>query len=176
METKTCNKCLKTKPVSEFYKRTDLKNGVGYRAYCKKCHLSKNKQTTKEWRRKNKSHRNAYMNERRKESGFRILENLRRRTLYALKNNTKSKTTLELIGCSIDYLKEHLQRTAIDNGYVDFDIENFSGEDYHVDHIRPCDSFDLSDPKEQSLCFHYTNLQILTSDENLAKSASFTPI
>lgn len=74
-----------------------------------------------------------------------------------------------LIGCSIETLKEHLQRTAISNGYLMFDINNYSTNDYHMDHITPCAKFDLSIPEEQERCFHYTNLQILSAKENLIK-------
>jgi hypothetical protein len=41
---------------------------------------------------------------------------------------------------------------------------------WHVDHILPCSSFDLSDPNQQRQCFHYTNLQALFVHENLTKS------
>ena len=46
--------------------------------------------------------------------------------------------------------------------------ENY-GPFWHVDHIRPWASFDLSDPSQQKLCFHWTNLQPLLATENLAK-------
>ena len=42
---------------------------------------------------------------------------------------------------------------------------------WHVDHIIPCASFDFSDPKQQELCFHYTNLQPLWAEDNLKKGA-----
>ena len=77
---------------------------------------------------------------------------------------------MSLIGCTIEELKEHLQKTAIKNGYNDFDINNYSGKEYHIDHIKPCSSFDLSKPEDQAKCFHYSNLQILTATENLIKS------
>ncbi len=41
---------------------------------------------------------------------------------------------------------------------------------WHIDHIRPCSSFDLSDPKQQEECFHYTNLQPLWKHDNRLKS------
>lgn len=44
---------------------------------------------------------------------------------------------------------------------------------WHVDHIRPCASFDLRDPAQQKACFHYTNLQPLWKEANQAKGAMF---
>ena len=46
---------------------------------------------------------------------------------------------------------------------------------WHIDHIRPCASFDLTDPEQQKQCFHYTNLQPLWAADNLAKSDSWDP-
>ncbi len=45
--------------------------------------------------------------------------------------------------------------------------------DWHVDHIKPCASFDLTDAKQQMLCFHYTNLQPLWAKENLQKGKKY---
>jgi len=165
---KHCTYCNQIKPISEFHKRKDTPSG--YRSHCKICTNNSNKKFTKHWNSKNKEHRNQYMTERRKDSSFRITENLRRRLLSALNGKTKSKPTLKLLGCSIEYLKEHLQQTAIGNGYINFDINSYSGKDYHIDHIIPCASFDLSNPKEQQRCFHYSNLQILSAFDNLIKS------
>lgn len=98
---------------------------------------------------------------------------LRNRLYYALNKNVKSQSTMKLLGCSINELKLHLQQTAISNGYIDFNIEDYNSSIYHVDHIKPCSSFDLSKEEEQKKCFHYTNLQILTAKENLKKSDNF---
>jgi hypothetical protein len=84
-------------------------------------------------------------------------------------NTNKSNKTLELLGCSIEFLKEHLQQTAIKNGYLDFDINNYSGKEYHIDHIIPVDAFHLECGYHQRLCFHWSNLQMLTATENLEK-------
>ena len=42
---------------------------------------------------------------------------------------------------------------------------------WHVDHIRPCASFDLTKDEEQRECFHYKNLQPLWGPDNLAKGS-----
>ncbi len=41
---------------------------------------------------------------------------------------------MKLIGCDLNTLKNHLQKTAIKNGFLNFDINNYSGYDYHIDH------------------------------------------
>jgi hypothetical protein len=82
----------------------------------------------------------------------------------------KRPKTLDVIGCTVDELRNYLQKTAIDNGYTDFNIDNYSGKEYHIDHIIPCCRFNLLDEHELRKCFHYTNLQILSAEENFAKS------
>lgn len=49
--------------------------------------------------------------------------------------------------------------------------ENYG--EWHIDHIKPCSSFDLSDPKQQKECFNYTNLQPLWAIDNLKKSYKY---
>jgi hypothetical protein len=96
---------------------------------------------------------------------------LRRRTLLALKDNSKSKNTMSLLGIeNIEFLWKHLESTFKPG----MTRENHGL--WHIDHIRPCSSFDLSKPEEQSKCFHYTNLQALWAYENLSKSNKITTI
>jgi hypothetical protein len=94
---------------------------------------------------------------------FRITKCLRTRIREALKYNRKIKTTLDLIGCSIDQLKNHLS-SQFKSGMF---WSNYGK--WHIDHIKPCASFDLSKPEEQRKCFHYTNLQPLWAKENILK-------
>ena len=48
--------------------------------------------------------------------------------------------------------------------------ENFMKGEIHIDHIRPCSSFNLSDTEEQRKCFNYKNLQPLWAVDNLRKA------
>jgi hypothetical protein len=41
---------------------------------------------------------------------------------------------------------------------------------YHIDHINPCDNYDLTNIEEQKKCFSWKNLQIISKEENLKKS------
>lgn len=95
---------------------------------------------------------------------YRIGQRLRVRVYHALKGKTKSIKTLTLLGCSIEQLKQHLE--------LQF-TEGMSWDNYgkwHIDHIKPCDSFNLENQEEQLKCFHYTNLQPLWAKDNLSKS------
>lgn len=90
--------------------------------------------------------------------------NLRRRVLTALKGHRRCTSTFLLLGCSREYLRARLE-AKFRPGMT---WENY-GPVWHVDHIRPCASFDLTDPAQQRECFHFSNLQPLFAAENLAK-------
>ena len=79
----------------------------------------------------------------------------------------KSSTTKTLLGCSLDNFKEYLENKFIDN----MNWENYG--EWHIDHIRPCSSFNLLDQEEQRKCFHYSNLQPLWAKDNLKKGAKW---
>jgi hypothetical protein len=95
---------------------------------------------------------------------------LRTRIYIAIKGQTKSLSTMFLIGCDIDYLMYHLQ-CQFKEGMT---WDNYGK--WHIDHIKPCASFDLSKHEEQLKCFHYSNLQPLWAKENLHKWKNTTEI
>ena len=97
----------------------------------------------------------------------RIARNLRRRVRGALKSQgaIKSKKTEELLGCSVKFFIEHLESLFDDK----MTFENYG--EWHIDHIMPCVSFDLTKIKEQKRCFNYTNQQPLWGSDNLSKGS-----
>ncbi len=129
----------------------------------------KNKQRKKKYDRiykiMNRDKRNIYEKIRRKNNiSYKLLGNLRTRIRLLLKNKWKSGHTVTLLGCSTQFLKEYLEK-LFNHGMT---WDNYGK--WHIDHIRPCASFDLSQESEQRKCFHYTNLQPLWAEENLKKS------
>lgn len=96
---------------------------------------------------------------------FKIACNLRSRLRHALNGNSKTGSAVRDLGCSIDELKlKFIPLFAIGMSW-----ENY-GSLWHIDHIRPCASFDLTDPEQVKLCCHFSNLQPLWAADNLAKS------
>lgn len=105
-----------------------------------------------------------YLERRKKDPNFKLLTILRGRIYDVLRGHNKSESSRNMLGCSIEELWIHLENTF----KLGMTRENH-GKIWHVDHIIPCASFDLSKPEEQSKCFHYSNLQALFVHENLSK-------
>lgn len=95
----------------------------------------------------------------------RIACSLRIRVRQALKKLPKLAKTEELLGCSFEFLKEYLTKLFLPSMTWD----NYG--EWHIDHIKPCASFDMIDPNQQRECFHYTNLQPLWAKDNLSKGS-----
>lgn len=188
---KVCCKCKKEKDITEFHKNKSTKDGFAYE--CKECKTNwadRGKEYYKDWKSNNKNKLAEYRykykleklellkNSRKKyreknkeeiKEKYKIQNRMRSRIRNSLKGKNKLECTHILIGCSIEDLKVYLQQTAINNGYLDFNISNYSGYKYHIDHITPISKFKLDCTYHQKLCFHWSNLQILRAKENLYK-------
>ena len=105
---------------------------------------------------------------------FRLTRKLRDRVYQAVVNGNGKKlyTTKELIGCSVEKLREHLENQFKPG----MNWDNHSRYGWHIDHIIPCASYDLTDPQQQKECFHYTNLQPLWAHENLSKGSKIPEV
>jgi hypothetical protein len=80
---------------------------------------------------------------------------------------SKTVSASELVGCTVEQLRSHIEHQFIDGmSWLNHGIDG-----WHVDHIKPCASFDLSDINQQRECFHYTNLQPLWAIDNLRKGS-----
>ena len=80
------------------------------------------------------------------------------------KNNCKYSSTITQIGCTDTFFRDHIE-SQFQKGMT---WDNHGK--WHVDHIIPCSKFDLTDPAQQKLCNHYSNLQPLWAKDNLKKS------
>jgi hypothetical protein len=55
----------------------------------------------------------------------------------------------------------------------DFSWGLYGHSGYHIDHVIPVKSFDLSNKDEFNKCFHWSNLQPLIAKSNLLKGCIF---
>jgi hypothetical protein len=168
---KRCKKCNQKflHPNGRQYPKC-LDCGIVLKTYhskrCKYCaHLGKLSSQFKDGRTLKKDYYTKYVTNRRKtDTNFRISGNLRSRIRTALRGICKSKTTVKLLGCSIEKLKKHLE----------FQFkQGMSWKNYgqwHIDHIIPCIKFDLVKKSEQYKCFNYKNLQPLWAKDNFKKN------
>lgn len=124
----------------------------------KKKEQEKNKEYQKKW----------YKEKYHSDPNFAIRKNLGSRLSKALRGiAAKSKNTMELLGCSIEELIAHLS-SLFQPGMT---MANYG--EWHIDHIKPCASFDLTDEEQQKECFHYKNLQPLWAEDNIKKSDNY---
>lgn len=68
---------------------------------------------------------------------------------------------------SLDELTERLERLFVDG----MSWDNYGK--WHIDHIKPCAAFDLTDPKQFDECWALRNLQPLWASDNIRKGAKY---
>lgn len=125
------------------------------------------------WRKKNPesnrlSQYKDYHKNKKHNPNFKLRKSIRDRIYSALKGNSKTSSSLGLLGCSVNECWNHLE-----NKFKPGMTRENHGSVWHIDHIKPCCAFDLSKESEQKKCFHYTNLQPLFIEENLKKSGRY---
>ena len=188
MSEKECTKCGEVKPFTEYNKNARNKTN-GLQAQCRACnniYYKANKEVfterNKRYRENNPEYREQYYNKNKKalnqyrnqygkerravDPSFRMLQALRSRQRTALNEGIKAASTIDLSGCTAEYVRQHLENQFTEG----MSWDNYGLHGWHIDHIIPCASFDLTDPEQQKECFHYTNLQPLWAEDNLKKS------
>jgi hypothetical protein len=172
---KICRKCNVEQPAANFRH---------HEATCKQCNTKK----LYEWRENNKEQflglckkyrdsdkgkevRKEMRNTKYRENVLFKLETLyRNRVRLCIKKKYFPKNTAYdykgLLGCTWDVLC----------GWLEFNMkETMTWDNYgtfwHVDHVKPCSSFDFSKEEDRPKCFNWTNLMPLEGIENLKKSA-----
>ena len=154
--------CGIIKDISGFCFRNDSGK---YKEQCKSCRTKYNKKWCednkeylskygKKYGKENRKRLSSYEKERRKNDiQFRLIANIRSRMNNALCGQIKTATAKEYLGCSVFFLKKHLESQFYyhhKTGEV-MSWENYGFRGWHIDHIKPLSSFDLS-KKNQFFC------------------------
>ena len=96
---------------------------------------------------------------------MRTAATLREKIRKALARSGARKTSpsFDLVGCDRERLIAHIEAQF---------SEGMSWRNYgawHIDHIRPVCTFDLTNPDQQRAAFNFRNLRPLWAHENLAR-------
>nr|WBF70803.1 hypothetical protein [Megavirus caiporensis] len=94
----------------------------------------------------------------------RLKTNIRNRIRHSVKKRNES--SMDLIGTSIKTLIEWLEFNFDENMTWD----NY-GSHWHIDHIKPCSSFDLTKESERKECFSWMNVAPMEARKNESKYA-----
>ena len=152
--TARCCKCEKVKTRDEFSGDQTKYTGLSY--ICRQCESTRERERCAT------------------DPHYKIKKNLRSRFRHALKRSKDGKAvkcghTLDMLGCSMDFFIKHIEE-QFEPG-MSWSNHGFSG--FHIDHVIPCASFDLTDPEQQKKCFHFSNMQPMWASEKLSKGAKF---
>jgi len=112
----------------------------------------------KQWGKRNPKYFVDYRN---KDISKKIAHNLRVRIRHAINRGSAIKN----LGCTVPELLAHLE-AKFAKGMT---WQNYGK--WHVDHILPLSSFDLTNPEQLKRACHYSNLQPLWGADNIRKHA-----
>lgn len=163
----------------EYQKKWAKKNPEKVKLKRKKYNLKnceKNKEYCNLWRQNNPDYKKTY-NENNREKNWEYEKKRRKNVLVKLacnircrvknflksKNINKTNKTFNIVGCSPELLKEHLEKQFTEG----MSWDNHGRFGWHIDHIIPLSSAN-TDEEIYKLC-HYTNLQPLWAFDNLTK-------
>jgi hypothetical protein len=128
-----CEKCDEDKPLKDFAK---LKKYYK-KKICLSCHPLFLREQKNEWRRNNNIN-------------YRLKKSLASRLRNVL---TKNDTTMNYVGCNIQYLREWFEF----NFTEEMNWDNY-GSYWLIGHIIPVCKFDLTDENEKLKCWNWTNM------------------
>jgi hypothetical protein len=163
---KICKTCNKEKEISYFYKST--RHIDGFFKDCKECVEMKRKNKGNNPRfKRTPEYMKEYIQNRKKDPQYRMRYALRSNLSSAverIQGGVKSKRTMEYLKCSLTFFQEWFEFLFDEN----MSWENY-GSYWHIDHIKPCASFDLSNDKDIMECYHWSNLRPCKKEDNIKK-------
>jgi len=199
METKQCKTCKQEKPLNCFYIRKETQKHLNE---CKECRNKKNIENynkdkkerikkQKKYAEKHKkeiaTYRKEYNREHRKDIQeynaqykkihkdnvcVKLANNLRRRLNSAIDKSQKTGSAVDDLDCSIEQLKIYLELQFYINDISGIMMSWENRKEWHIHHVIPLHTFDLTDEKQFKEAAHYTNLQPLWIKDHIKKHST----
>jgi hypothetical protein len=163
-----CKACSRVK-AKEWNKENRQRRRSINKAYATK-NRYKVLQDMRDWYRNNATRTKENIKRRTKErektdTNFLLTRRLRSRLGSALKGNYKTGSAVRDLGCSIEFLRQHLESQWQEG----MSWDNYGRDGWEIDHIVPLGISDLSDPNVFKTVCHYTNLRPLWKAQNLSR-------
>ena len=153
----------------EYYQQRYAKKKDSIKKYKKSWYLANRERLlakAKERLASKRAERNEQLNGRYKtDLNYKLQCNLRNRLNIAIKRGYKAGSAVRDLGCSIADLRIYLE-SQFEPGMT---WQNHNLVGWHIDHIKPLTSFDLSDRKQFLQACHYTNLRPMWYNDNIRK-------
>ena len=162
----------KSREYTARYKRANPDKSKDATVAWHKANPGRSKAMSAEWRRSNldtaRERQRGYMAQRRQsDPAFRFSQNVRATIGTALANGgaRKSSSSELYLGCSLDHFRRHIEAQFVDGMRWD------NHGEWHLDHVRPCASFDLTKEADRLACMHWSNWQPMWAAENIGKGS-----
>lgn len=169
-QIKKCSVCQQDKTLDNFH-MAKCKGSI--RAMCKACSSDKRKEYYENNKEEVIKQTIKYQENKKKiDTDFKLEKQLRSRIYIAFttKGLKKSNRTWKYINCTSEFFKKWIEFQLYDG----MTLENY-GYFWHIDHVKPCASFDLSKEEEIEKCFSWKNMRPLRSDKNKKKNDKIIP-
>jgi hypothetical protein len=181
--SKICPRCDSKKHVRDFSKNSSNKDGLD--SWCKACsreasntyassHRDEAKARAHKWAKEHKDRvrlraKESYHNNIDRKLGML----LRNRLGHLLRNRQKRGSAIRDLGCSLSKFKGYIEALFYPHPRTGemMTWNNWARDGWHLDHIKPLSSFDLTDRESFLKACHYSNIQPLWAEENLSKGA-----
>jgi hypothetical protein len=152
----------KERAYAQTKKYRDYRGSSQYKEKCSESHRLYYLKYKKELNKKT-----AYLHKikHRGDINYKIASRIRNTIRVALNGGRKSAGTEELMGCSFGFLMGYIESKFTEG----MSWANYGQFGWHIDHVVPISSFNLSIPEQQKKCFGYLNLQPLWWYDNLRK-------
>jgi hypothetical protein len=124
----------------------------------------------KQWREENREHCNAYFKDYyERNPSAKLARTTRNRINKVLRGEIKYYHMDEMVGCSLDFFRQHLESQFTDG--MTWANHGFGVDKWNVHHDPPLASYDFRIPKQQKEAFHWTHSSPKWTLDNISENS-----